>query len=119
MKHRSSHTKVLVHRIPLDEIRAFSSLLCHKGKNSTVGLDFLERFGLFHKGEKVAHHLDQVDNGVVAVHLSQDGLRKSEIGCLYNIHRTYLVYGGEDFPCHVRVRVNLEISSRRDPILSS
>jgi hypothetical protein len=82
------HTEVLVHSIVTDEIRAFCSLLCHEQNDSTVGLNFLDRFCLFHKRVNVVHDLNQTNNVIVAVHLSQDGLRKSQIRDSYGIQRT-------------------------------
>ena len=68
------HTEVLVHSIVTDEIRAFCSLLCHEQNDSTVGLNFLDKFGLFHEGVNVVHALDEANDGIVTVHLSQDAL---------------------------------------------
>ena len=102
------HTKCFVHGIVADKISAFSSLLCHKGKYSTVGFDFLDRFGLFQKGVNVTYDLNQMNDGAVAVHLSQDDLRKSQTESSYNIQRTHLGYRRKDTPCHISIWVDLE-----------
>jgi hypothetical protein len=65
-----SHTEVLVHRIVPDEICAFGRLLCHQRNNSAMGLDFLDRFGLFHEGVNVVHDINQVNDAAVPVYLS-------------------------------------------------
>jgi hypothetical protein len=110
MKCRGRHTKVLVRGVIANKICAFGGLLCHERNDSSVRLDFLERFGLFHKGIDVVHDFDQVNNAVVAVHLSQDGLRKCQIRNAYNIRKTCLVCGGQDAPRHRRIRVHQENS---------
>jgi hypothetical protein len=63
-----------VRSIIADEIRAFRGLLCHERNDSMLGLDFLERIGFFHKGVNVVNNVNQVNDTVVAIHLSQDRL---------------------------------------------
>ena len=78
LEHRSQHTETLIHSIVADEISALGSLLCHERNDSTVGLDFLHGFGLFHEGINVVYDLNQVNNAVIAFRLSDDGLRRSQ-----------------------------------------
>ena len=76
-KCRDRHTKAFIHSIITDEVSAFSCLLCHECHDSTEGFDFLDGLCFFHKGINVVHDFKQVDDAVVTVHLSQDGLRNS------------------------------------------
>jgi hypothetical protein len=110
MKLMDRHTKCFVRGIVADKISAFGSLLCHKGKYSTVGFDFLDQFGFFQKGVNVTYELNQMNDGAVAVHLSQDDLRKSQTERSYNndIQRTHLGYRRKDTPCHISIWVDLE-----------
>jgi hypothetical protein len=74
IKGRPRHTKVFVRGVIANKIRALRGLLCQKFNDPTVGLDFLDRFGLVHKGINVVHDLDEANDAIVAIHLSQDNL---------------------------------------------
>jgi hypothetical protein len=74
MKGRRRHTKVSVRGIITNKICALSGLLCQKFNDPTVGLDFLDRFGLVHKGINVVHNLDEANDAIVTIHLRQDDL---------------------------------------------
>jgi hypothetical protein len=54
--HCEVHTETLVHSIIANEIRAFGS---YEQNDSTVGQDFLDRFGLSHKGVNSVHQLGE------------------------------------------------------------
>ena len=58
LESRSRHTEILVHSVIADEIPALGSLLCHERDNLTMGLNFFDGFGLFHKGVNIVHDVD-------------------------------------------------------------
>ena len=74
MKGRRRHTKVFVRGVIANKIRALRCLLRQNFNDPTVGLDFFDRFGLIHKGINVIHDLDEENDAIVAIHLSQDDL---------------------------------------------
>jgi hypothetical protein len=57
-----------------NKICTLRGLLCYECNDSTIGLDLLDRFGLFHEGVNIVHGLNEAKNAIVAIHLSQDGL---------------------------------------------
>ena len=107
-------TEALVRGIVTNKICALCGLLCHERNDPTMWLNFLDRFSLLDKGQNIVNDLNEANDGIVAINLSQDGLLKVQIKIdMYSVRRTCLMYGREDVPRHISVWVNLDIRSPR------
>ena len=73
-KRRDPHTETLLRGIVVDEICAFSGLLSHEHNNATMRFYLPEGFGFIDKGVDIIHDGNQMDNGVIAVHLIHNHL---------------------------------------------
>jgi hypothetical protein len=73
-KCKDTHTETLLHGVVVDEICAFSGLLSHEYNNVTMRFYLLKGFSFIDKGVDIIHDGNQMDNGVIAVHLTNNHL---------------------------------------------